>query len=52
MQFTGTEITFKDPKTVLKLHEKIVTESTDNGDYLSLIIPLKAAGILYGIIPT
>lgn len=42
VRFTGTEITFKDPKTVLELHEKIVAESTDNGDYLSLDYTLKS----------
>ena len=42
VRFTGTEITFKDPETVLELHEKIVTESADNGDYLSLDYTLKS----------
>ena len=40
--FTGTEITFKNPETVLELHEKIVTESNDYGDYLSLDYTLKS----------
>ena len=40
--FTGTEITFKNPETVLELHEKIVTKSNDYGDYLSLDYTLKS----------
>lgn len=41
VEFTGTEITLKIPETVLQLHEEIVNDPGDGGDYLNIDYTLK-----------